>query len=187
MSMPLSGSAVGKPNVLIKRRTPIPIDDLARLADPTAGHWAGQWLQRRIAARRLLPMCQVSYSRTARGIDTPAGPARLTIDQSLCAQPIDGIGFAPASGTPFLDGRQIVELKFRSALPVIFKRLIEEMVLSPVTVSKYRLGMTAAGRVPGEGVVAASGPGDPGDAVLGETGEAVLVEADRQVRLARNV
>jgi hypothetical protein len=168
-----------KPNVLIKRRTPIPIDDLTRLADPSSGEWAGRWLQRRIAARRLLPMCQVSYSRTARGIDTPAGPARLTIDQSLSALPIEGIGFRPGPGTPFLDGRQIVELKFRSTVPAIFKRLIEEMVLSPATVSKYRLGMTAAGRAPGDAPAAPSVPGDPG--------EPVLVEADLQVRLARNV
>ncbi len=167
-----------KPNVLIKRRTPIPLDDLARLDDPSAGPWAGYWLQRRIAARRLLPMCQVSYSRTARGIDTPAGPARLTIDQSLCALPIDGIGFRPGPGTPFLDGRQIVELKFRSTLPAVFKRLIEEMVLSSVTVSKYRLGMAAAGRVPADVPVAASAPDDPG--------KAVLVEADLRGRLAPN-
>jgi hypothetical protein len=139
-----------RPNLLVKRRTRIPAGDLTLLDDPAAGDWPGRWMHRRIVARRLLPMCQVSYSRMARGIDTPTGPARLTIDESLSALPIGEIQFRPGPGLPFLEGQRILELKFRSALPAIFKRLIEEMALAPVTASKYRLGMTAIGRVPVE-------------------------------------
>ncbi len=181
--------------MLVKRRSRVPFGDLARLSDPAAGEWAGWWLQRRIAARRLLPICQVSYSRTARGIDTPAGPARLTIDEALSASPIDRIGFTAEPGRAFLDGRRIVELKFRSTLPAIFKRLIEEMVLAPGTVSKYRLGISALGRVPDDR--AAGDPLANGGSVRLQTteprsagpdaAEAVLVEADHQPRLARNV
>jgi hypothetical protein len=142
-----------KPNLLVKRRTRIRERDLVLLDGPVPVEWDGRWLHRRIAVRQLRPMCQIAYSRTARIVETPTGLARLTIDESLSAQPIDSIRFRAEPGTPFLNGRRIVELKFRAALPAIFKRLIEEMALAPVTASKYRLGMTAIGRIAGEEAV----------------------------------
>ena len=44
-----------------------------------------------------------------------------------------------------LSGQVILELKYSGALPAPFKRLIEEMVLAPGLVSKYRLGVQTWG------------------------------------------
>src|SRR4029453_11848640 len=49
---------------------------------------------------------------------------------------------------PAIDGRQILELKFRYETPSIFKRLVEEFALTPKPASKYRLGMAATGQAP---------------------------------------
>ena len=132
---------------LVKRRSQVPIGDLLRLSDPAAAEWEGSWLQRRIAARQLGPMCQVSYQRTARCLATATGPARLTMDESLLVGTLDAMRFGDAPSVPFFDGRVILEMKFRVALPAVFKSLIEEMALAPGRVSKYRLGMAAIGRV----------------------------------------
>ena len=48
-----------------------------------------------------------------------------------------------ADGRPALDGAVIVELKFRAALPAMFKGLLVVLGLGPRPTSKYRLGMTA--------------------------------------------
>ena len=49
------------------------------------------------------------------------------------------------AGIPVIDGRQILELKFRYGPPSIFKRLVEVFALTPGPASKYRLGMSATG------------------------------------------
>jgi hypothetical protein len=136
---------------LTKRRTLVATPDLARLAHvpSDSDDWLGRWFERRVAARALGPVCQIFYRRTARGTSTESGLARLTIDEALHATETDAIRFKPALGIPVLAGRQIVEMKFRTAMPVVFKRLIEELTLVPGTVSKYRLGMTALGGVDG--------------------------------------
>ena len=53
--------------VLIKRRTTAALEDFRRIElhepDP---EWYGYWFHRRLLARRLKPLVQVSYVRTAR-------------------------------------------------------------------------------------------------------------------------
>ena len=44
-----------------------------------------------------------------------------------------------------MDGRLILELKYRGAPPAIFRQLVEEFALTPQTASKYRLGVVALG------------------------------------------
>jgi hypothetical protein len=133
-----------RPAVLAKRRTCMPIATLDRL---TANHaddlWTGSWFHRRIAARRLQPVCQVSYSRTARMIDRNGEPVRLTLDADLAAQTCDGFEFSNEEGLPVLPGRVVLELKYRGGFPAIFRRLVEEFALAPRSASKYRLGMAA--------------------------------------------
>src|SRR6266568_1574161 len=53
--------------LLSKRRSVVKLDDLNRLGEsaPDRG-WAGYWYHRRLRARRLNPVCQISYRRTAR-------------------------------------------------------------------------------------------------------------------------
>lgn len=149
-------------NSLTKRRTLVAPADLARIGDVTAASpdWPGRWFERRLNVRGQGPVCQIFYRRTARGTSTETGLARLTLDESLHATEIDAVGFDPRRGTPILDGRQILEMKFRTAMPVLFKRLIEELALAPATVSKYRLGMAALGGIDaGEPDEAATAPG----------------------------
>src|SRR5262245_46130842 len=51
---------------LTKRRSIVALDDLDLLNAETASDWAGHWFQRRLSARSLRPVAQVSYLRTAR-------------------------------------------------------------------------------------------------------------------------
>lgn len=131
---------------LAKRRTQVTIDDVPLLATENNG-WPAAWFQRRLRARRLSPTCQVRYTRMARGIETPMGLARLTVDDGLKASVVDGLRFGEPPSLPFLEDHAIVEMKFRRALPGIFKRLLEELQLTPGTVSKYRHAMGAIGAV----------------------------------------
>jgi hypothetical protein len=147
-----------KPGLLIKRRTLEPLESLCRLDAPPAGAWGGEWFLRRLEARRLSPVCQVSYQRIARTADSPEGPARFTLDSGLRVLPLTTPAFSREPGVPFFEERVILELKFRTQLPAVFRRLVEDFVLQTQTASKYRLGMTALGNV-ALGVPALAVPG----------------------------
>ena len=88
-------------------------------------------------------MCRVSYRRTA-FIGADSGPIRLTLDRQTTCVPwsawsVDAVG----DGLPLLPGQAVLELKFRDALPALFKRLLVEQGLHPGPVSKYRRGVAA--------------------------------------------
>jgi hypothetical protein len=134
-----------KPNVLIKRRTMVPLDALERLGGPADGEWEGSWFERRVHVRALAPVCQVRYHRMARLARTEEGLARLTLDSQLRALPAGELRFSPDAGAPFLEDQLILELKFRQRLPALFRRLVEACALEPAAASKYRLAMTALG------------------------------------------
>jgi hypothetical protein len=129
---------------LTKRRSVVELGDLERLtwAD-LQSDWTGFWFHRRLLARKLGPLCQVSYDRTARVAMTQYGPIRLTLDEDLCARPADGLYFSAPGGTPISPDQVILELKFRYAMPTLFKYLVEEFTLNQQTLSKYRLAVTA--------------------------------------------
>jgi len=135
-----------KPGILVKRRTADVIDALARLetAEGDPG-WRGEWFRRRLLARRLRPVCQVSYHRAARVIVCTDGLARLTLDGGLRAVSIDAPAFAGGAGVPVLEDRMILELKYCVRVPAIFRRLVEAFALEPQAASKYRLSMAALG------------------------------------------
>ncbi len=138
-----------QPGILVKRRTISTLDLLPRLeAGETGLDWPGDWFHQRLLLRKLRPVCRVSYHRTARAMMTSEGPARLTLDDALCAAPTDVAHFAADPGTPIFDGRLILELKYLALLPAVFKRLVEEFGLQAQTASKYRLSMCALGHVP---------------------------------------
>jgi len=129
---------------LSKRRTTVRIEDLTLLtaAEPDAT-WNGTWFRERLRARKLGAVCQVVYERTARVGMTDYGPIRLTIDEQLRGLAVDVPEFVPtADDRPLLRGT-IVELKFRAAMPAVFKQIVEEFALMPEAVSKYRLGIEA--------------------------------------------
>jgi VTC domain len=138
-----------EPTVLAKRRTMAPLTALARLeAGLPSSSWSGHWFHARLTARRLRPICQVSYRRTARTAISGGDLVRLTLDDALAAQPASRARFHDSPGVPVIDGRQILELKFRHETPSLFKRLVEEFRLTPSPASKYRLGMAATGQAP---------------------------------------
>jgi hypothetical protein len=129
---------------LTKRRSVVELGDLERLtwAD-LQSDWTGFWFHRRLVARKLGPLCQVSYDRTARVAITHYGPIRLTLAEDLCARPTDGLCFSAPGGTPISPNQVILELKFRYAMPTLFKYLVEEFALNSQPLSKYRLAVTA--------------------------------------------
>jgi hypothetical protein len=130
--------------LLAKRRTTVPVSDLARLADecpdPT---WPGFWFHRRILLRNLRPLIQMSYDRVARVGTSSTGPIRMTIDVNLRVLPMPDRAFIPGVGLPLIEDKCIIEVKFRRELPAIFKRFAATFGLEIQRVSKYRLGLTA--------------------------------------------
>jgi VTC domain-containing protein len=129
--------------MLVKRRTQVALHELKRWDDAgTSLLSSAEWFRRRTAIRALRAVCQVSYHRTARALDTGIGLARLTLDQSLQVAAVSGAQFTSDPGKVILPGL-ILELKFKSHVPTIFKRLVEDCHLSPQSASKYRLGMAS--------------------------------------------
>lgn len=123
-----------------KRRTAIPVVGLESLE-------GGAWFERRLALRRLRPVCQVSYTRTALMRMDSNGPIRLTIDRDLTARLATDLRFAGMSGgVPFYTDQEILELKFRGPMPGLFKELVGEFALIPEKASKYRTAMASLQR-----------------------------------------
>ena len=136
---------------LSKRRTVVPLADLHRVDDANA-EWAGRWFGQRLALRRLMPVCQVSYERVARVGSGPADTFRLTLDRDIRATARHDIGFTPTV-MPVLPYVMVLELKFHGAPPAVFKHLVETFSLTPARASKYRLTIGALGLIE-EGTVA---------------------------------
>ena len=135
--------------LLSKRRSVVKLDDLNRLGDskPDRG-WAGYWYHRRLRARRLNPVCQISYRRTARVAMTGYGPIRVTLDDDICARGATELVFdGDAEGVRLSEEQIIIELKYHCEMPVLFKLLVEEFALNPQPISKYRLAAVALGLV----------------------------------------
>lgn len=135
-----------RPGMVVKRRTLVPIEVLEAMdgheVDETQ---PGFWFRRRVRARALRPTCQVSYHRMARGLEVNGSLARLTLDSGLRVVPVQEVRFGLAPGVPVLEGRQILELKFRAPLPGVFEQLVDECGLGQQVISKYRSSMSALG------------------------------------------
>jgi len=132
-------------SMLIKRRTAVSIEGLRHLDETPNPEWQGFWFHQRMLARRLKPVCQVSYHRTARLGTTAYGPMRLTIDDAIVGRYVSGLAFEPPTGVAVFEGQCVLELKFRAEMPVLFRHLIEEFALTAASVSKYRGAMLALG------------------------------------------
>jgi hypothetical protein len=128
--------------LLAKRRTTVPIGEMDNLAaESPEPHWPGYWFHRRVLLRRLSPLVQMSYDRVARVGRASGGHMRMTIDTNLRVLPMPDRAFIPGVGFPLIQGQCIVELKYRLALPALFKELVETFRLAPSPVSKYRIGL----------------------------------------------
>lgn len=133
-----------RPGMLTKRRTFVPAATLSQLEGTHRTDWTGDWFHRRLLLRRLRPVCEISYSRTARAGMALSGPVRLTLDERLSAarttRPLFGSAEPPVG---FADDSMILELKFRTEVPGVFKQLVERFQLVPQPTSKYRMGIAA--------------------------------------------
>ena len=135
--------------VLIKRRTTAALDDFERIAGNDADPaWYGYWFHRRVVARRLSPVVQVSYVRTARLGTSPHGKVRMTIDFDLRVLPLPDRAFLPGVGLPLMEGQNIIELKYCVDLPPVFRQLVSQFALTTQPVSKYRAGLALLGLSP---------------------------------------
>jgi hypothetical protein len=127
--------------VLAKRRTCAPMTMLERLTHAPDPEWPGYWFHRRVIARDLRPVCQVTYHRTARVAARNGDPIRLTLDSDVRARLTRDTRFARGASIPVTDGRSILELKFKGTAPGLFRQLVEELALNPQSASKYRLSV----------------------------------------------
>ncbi|MBI2947576.1 MAG: polyphosphate polymerase domain-containing protein [Verrucomicrobia bacterium] len=132
-----------------KRRSLVKIDQLPLLADGAPDReWSGFWYHQRLIARRLKPICEIAYRRTARVTMTSSGPIRLTMDEDIRSVAASHVAFNGAhEGGLLSKDHVILELKFRLEMPGVFKELLEAFQLKPQPVSKYRLAAVALGLV----------------------------------------
>ena len=130
--------------LLAKRRTTVPLADLAKLAEPVADpSWAGYWFHRRILLRELRPLIQLSYDRVARVGESSTGPVRMTIDAHLHVLPMPDRAFIAGVGMPAVPDKCIIEVKYRMQLPAVIKSLAATFGLEVQKMSKFRIGLRA--------------------------------------------
>jgi hypothetical protein len=134
-------------DLVSKRRSAVDWGELDRLALPGSERgWDGFWFHRRILARGLKPVCQISYERTARVGEDGSGPIRLTLDREIRASPVERPAYHDSGGVRALEaGIWVLELKYRHSMPARFKRLLGEFGLTAQPVSKYRMAIEALG------------------------------------------
>jgi hypothetical protein len=133
-----------------KRRTAVSEAEVSYLHETEPPpHWPGNWFRRRVQLRKLQPACSVTYERFARVGLTPEGPIRLTLDRS-----IGGLGLAGMNGGCWevprgsleglqrLSGLCVLELKYPTVLPALFKGVMSDFLLEPLRVSKFRTCMS---------------------------------------------
>lgn len=137
-----------------KRRTAISEAEVACLIDQDPPlRWPGHWFRRRVLLRQLQPVCSVTYERFARVGLTPEGPIRMTLDRAIGGCGLQASGFedqsskweVPRDSLTSLDrlsGLCILELKYPTTLPALFKGVMSDFTLSPLKVSKFRTCMS---------------------------------------------
>lgn len=134
-------------DVVRKWRTMVPAEELSLLSASHTPQWSGRWFRRRLCARALRPVCEISYRRLARvGLSETGQPIRLTLDDQLKATRVEALAFAaPGTASTLPQIQAILELKFQRQMPTVFARLIETFRLAPSPVSKYRSAAVALG------------------------------------------
>jgi hypothetical protein len=70
---------------------------------------------------------------------------RLTLDYALTASTADAFTLELPSPTALLTGHMILELKYRGAMPAVFRELADTFALRQGRSSKYRVAADALG------------------------------------------
>ena len=125
-----------------KRRVRDELPEVARLGAP-------RWFDEEVADLGLAPTCAVAYRRTAFLGSGDHGPFRLTLDRALEGASHRTWDLAALSDPrhALAPDRVVCELKFRGALPHLFKQLLAQLGLEPSSFSKYRRIAVSAGLV----------------------------------------
>lgn len=135
-------------NRVRKTRVAVADHDLEKLNDPESKGWPGSPYHSALVRQSLRPVCQITYLRRAYFACSEGTRLRLTFDRDLRGMQANGWVFRDDRGAvPFAQGRVICEFKFQQAMPVAFKRAIEEFQLVPGGFSKYRHCVSALGLV----------------------------------------
>jgi VTC domain len=121
-----------------KKRAEVADTELSLLTSASPPEWAGAWFQRRISKRGLLPACRVTYHRTAFFGGSDDAPIRLTLDRNLAGAPATSWDVPLEDGQPLLPDGVMLEMKFHTYLPELFRSLLPRLPLQQGRVSKYR-------------------------------------------------
>jgi hypothetical protein len=133
-----------------KHRSKIDAREIADLAAPSLnGEWAGEWFHSQLIEKHLKPVCRVAYERVAYTGVSEGGVVRLTLDRNIRGVlagewSLEAVGAVP----PLFADRVVCEMKFRNAMPALFRGIVADLALTPTPVSKYRLFVQSAGMVP---------------------------------------
>ena len=104
------------------------------------------WFTRRIDKLKLHPTLCIAYDRVAFLQMDQQGPIRLTIDRGLrCCSLTDSQFPSQLAYRPFLGEKCVVEMKYRDAMPIGFREILEEFKLVSQPVSKFRNAIVVAG------------------------------------------
>ncbi len=151
--------------VVSKRRTQLETSELANLLDRTLGitsralwddssepplelnrNTEVDWFSRRIKRLKLRPMLCLNYDRIAYLQMDKLGPIRLTIDRSLGCCTMEQSQFPEKLAyRKILEGKCVVEMKYRESIPTVFREVIDEFKLVSQPVSKFRNAIVVAG------------------------------------------
>ena len=134
-------------NQLLEILQAIPISESANTPNSGAsGDTELNWFARRLERLQLRPTLCIAYDRVAFLQMDQLGPIRLTIDRRVGCCRLNQLGFPDRSSyQKILEGKCIVELKYREALPNTFRQFIEDFQLRVQPVSKFRHGILATG------------------------------------------
>jgi hypothetical protein len=132
-----------------KCRASVPPTDLAILsAKHPPKDWVGGWFGDQIGQRRLAPVCRITYDRVAYLGAVEAGTVRVTFDTKVRGELARKWEVIPvAAAREVLPGRVVCEFKYRAAMPLMLKEIVESLGLQPTPCSKYRYFLQAAGVV----------------------------------------
>ena len=121
-----------------KQRVSVPDGDIETAVRTPEGD--GDWFRKHVEELQLRPVCQVTYDRFARIGQTPVGPVRMTLDSRLCGCSTSAwsVPHGALVTGELLDRRHVLELKFRTTVPALFKDLIQDLRLPIGRFSKYR-------------------------------------------------
>jgi hypothetical protein len=139
--------------VVRKRRTLVEPEQLPWAFSPISpADWPGKWFAKRAELRGLVPTCLVAYRRAALVKQDFHGQLRLTIDRDFVCAPAEGSHHPRLSdGHRMFPGLGIIELKYRIAMPSLFKALVTEHGLIRAKASKYRMAIETCGIHPDGG------------------------------------